>query len=271
MTSTRRLQPAVRWLWILALLAFGIAPSALFFAWVERNSSLPWVPQQLGWPWVYLTAAADSPWVASLWNMALFLGFGVLHSSLAQEPARRALRRLVPAQCVRASYLILSTGLPLLLIMGLWQHTGRLAWVAPLPQEQAYLLSGALFVSFLALAARIMSRFDPLEFLGLIQLFSTVREVEAMDHPEGRLIRDGLYSRVRHPMYLFTCAAFLVTPVMSWDRLLLSLTMVAYLRVAIPIEERKLVARFGEDYRRYQKEVPALFPLRPSSASVDRS
>jgi protein-S-isoprenylcysteine O-methyltransferase Ste14 len=33
-----------------------------------------------------------------------------------------------------------------------------------------------------------------------------------------------------------------------------------YLPIGIALEERKLIAAFGEDYVRYRREVPALFP-----------
>ena len=33
-----------------------------------------------------------------------------------------------------------------------------------------------------------------------------------------------------------------------------------YLPIGIALEERKLIAAFGEEYRRYRREVPALIP-----------
>ena len=33
-----------------------------------------------------------------------------------------------------------------------------------------------------------------------------------------------------------------------------------YLPIGIRLEEHKLIAQFGEEYRRYRREVPALFP-----------
>ncbi|WP_332369713.1 hypothetical protein [Spirosoma telluris] len=48
----------------------------------------------------------------------------------------------------------------------------------------------------------------------------------------------------------------------DWKHLIFSLSAFAYLRVGIYFEERKLVKTFGEDYVRYQLQVPMLFPNR---------
>jgi protein-S-isoprenylcysteine O-methyltransferase Ste14 len=44
-------------------------------------------------------------------------------------------------------------------------------------------------------------------------------------------------------------------PAMTTGRLLFAAVSTAYLIVAIPIEERSLVAEFGQAYRDYQKQV----------------
>ncbi len=266
MDDARRLSPLTRWLWLAALLALGLLPSLAFFVWVERNLALPpaWTPYE--WPWIRLGDAGF--WTQNLFNAGLFVVFGLFHSWLAQPRVQAGLRAVLPPQTIRAFYLGVS-GQLLVALMGCWQHTGRLVWVAPLPQAQAYALSAALFLGFMALAGRSMSRFNGLEFVGLWQLFQRRRELDAQPAAGTRLYRDGIYARVRHPIYLFTSLAFVVTPVMTWDRLWLSAVMLAYLAAAIPVEEKKLVALFGDAYRDYRSQVPALIPFwrpRPKSS-----
>ena len=57
-----------------------------------------------------------------------------------------------------------------------------------------------------------------------------------------------------------TLLAFAVAPMMTLDRALLTAAVCAYLVIAIPIEERKLVAIFGKAYLDYRKRVPAVIP-----------
>jgi protein-S-isoprenylcysteine O-methyltransferase Ste14 len=44
-------------------------------------------------------------------------------------------------------------------------------------------------------------------------------------------------------------------PVMTGSRLLFAVVSTAYLIIAIPLEERTLVADFGDQYREYRKAV----------------
>jgi protein-S-isoprenylcysteine O-methyltransferase Ste14 len=252
--SSRELHPLISGLWLTLNLALGMIPSVGFYAWIERNCTLPIVPLQLGWPWV-----DGAMWPIPLklfWNTALFGGFGFLHSALAQNPLQQKLLSAVQAR--RSVYLV-ATGLSLVGVAGFWQHSGLLLWALPLPFEAVTLLSFVLFWGLIFLGMSSLVGKDPLGFFGFRQLFETDEQVL---RPSGaaRLVTSGLYSFVRHPLYTFTLAAFLLTPVLSLDRFWVFAVSCAYLAVGIPVEERKLVALFGQNYRVYQKRVPAVFP-----------
>lgn len=77
-----------------------------------------------------------------------------------------------------------------------------------------------------------------------------------------RLIREGVLNQVRHPLYsatiLLMVGYFVYSPNLS--SLVTMLCILAYLPIGIWLEERKLIATFGEEYRRYQREVPMLIP-----------
>src|SRR4051812_47349790 len=55
-TQPRYLNSAQRIFFLLLNIGLGILPSLAFFAWVERNASLPWVGIEWGWPWISLQA-----------------------------------------------------------------------------------------------------------------------------------------------------------------------------------------------------------------------
>ena len=257
------LKPPTRIFWLFANVLFGLLPSLAFFVWVERNASLPAAfGFELGWPWLSLVTW-PVPALAA-WDAALFLGFGFLHSLFAQLPVQRVLTRVLPPQAVRSFYMGV-TGLSLLALMGLWQNTGVVLWLLPLPTQTVNLLSLVLFWGLMAGSLRVVMRFDALSFVGLRQLYQSRAELTqpaAAGDAERVLDTTGLYAWVRHPIYLLTSLAFVLTPFMTLDRALLFGAMALYLAFAIPVEERKLVALFGAAYQDYRRQVPAVVPFR---------
>jgi protein-S-isoprenylcysteine O-methyltransferase Ste14 len=79
---------------------------------------------------------------------------------------------------------------------------------------------------------------------------------------QPRLVIRGPYRWVRHPMYLLTLVMIWTQPDLTADRLLFNLLWSGWLLVGSVLEERDLVAAFGEPYREYQRKVPMLLPLR---------
>jgi len=82
-------------------------------------------------------------------------------------------------------------------------------------------------------------------FLGLEQLISPPTQ-EA-----DRLVIHGLYRWVRHPLYTAGLVLIWFTPVMTVNILALNLGLSIYIVVGAYLEERKLVAEFGQPYRAY--------------------
>jgi hypothetical protein len=96
------------------------------------------------------------------------------------------------------------------------------------------------------------------ELFGLSQVFARLRGREL---PPPVFTTPYLYRRVRHPLYLGFLLAFWATPDMTVGHLLFAAATTAYILIAIQLEERDLVHYFGDQYRRYRKEVAMLIPL----------
>jgi protein-S-isoprenylcysteine O-methyltransferase Ste14 len=86
---------------------------------------------------------------------------------------------------------------------------------------------------------------------------------------EDRLLITGPYRFVRHPLM----ACFLVFlwghAVMPPTLVLLAGGLTLYILVALRLEERDLLRRFGPAYAAYQRRVPALIPWRwPAAPAI---
>lgn len=79
---------------------------------------------------------------------------------------------------------------------------------------------------------------------------------------EPELIISDIYSQIRHPLYFGLLAIFLGYFLVSGTvgALIHLGCLIVYLPIGIYFEEKNLIAEFGDQYRNYQKEVPAFFP-----------
>lgn len=77
-----------------------------------------------------------------------------------------------------------------------------------------------------------------------------------------RLITRGPYAIVRHPIYLAIIYYILGSALAFNDAGLLVLTIafLVFFLVQLRFEEEIFARHFGDEYRRYQERVPALFP-----------
>jgi protein-S-isoprenylcysteine O-methyltransferase Ste14 len=87
-----------------------------------------------------------------------------------------------------------------------------------------------------------------------------VLELAGVDQASGRIGGSALkvigpFRWVRHPIYLGWILMVFGTPTMTANRALFAVISTLYLILAIPWEERSLVADHGDRYRDYQRQV----------------
>jgi protein-S-isoprenylcysteine O-methyltransferase Ste14 len=96
---------------------------------------------------------------------------------------------------------------------------------------------------------------------------------------ENRLVTDGLYAYVRNPQYTGLFITLFGEGVVHWPTLfsvgLFPVIVLVYVWLAYR-EEEQMIARFGDAYRTYQRQVPMFIPRwgqwrQLADASQDRS
>ena len=100
-----------------------------------------------------------------------------------------------------------------------------------------------------------------LGLLGGTAQWRAARNGTAIDDGDEALHLDGLHRYVRHPLYAATFP-ILWGLVDSEFALATAIWASAYFWLGSRYEERRLIARYGEAYRRYRTQVPAFVPWR---------
>jgi protein-S-isoprenylcysteine O-methyltransferase Ste14 len=197
---------------------------------------------------------ASEAWML-VWDGLLSMVFFVQHSGMIRASFRSWLSSLVPSRCHPSIYAIAS-GVTLTAVMLLWQTPQTVLFQLQRPlrwlPRAVSLLGAAGFIwGFRALAS-----FDA---FGLVPL---LRRSQGKDVQAPKLVVRGPYLWLRHPLYFFMLVLIWSVPELSSDRLLFNLLWTLWIVFASFLEERDLVAAFGEPYRNYQKIVPMLLPWR---------
>ena len=77
------------------------------------------------------------------------------------------------------------------------------------------------------------------------------------------LVTSGPYRWIRHPLYATGGALLVAVGLMAANWFILglaSLVVVLMRLLVVPLEERALLAKFGDDYRRYMQRTGGMFP-----------
>ncbi len=190
---------------------------------------------------------------ALAWDAGLCVLFFVQHSLMVRRWFRARLSRVAPEKWHGAIYTIASA-IALLLLAGLWQRAGAEIYAAAGVARELFRA-----VMLLALAGVVWG----IASLGEFDAFGVEAVLANEPRRPARLTVKGPYRWVRHPFYALGIVAVWAGPALSLDRLLFNILFTGWIVLGAILEERDLIAAFGEDYRRYRREVPMFLPRKP--------
>jgi len=180
--------------------------------------------------------------------------WAVLHSWLAAFSTKAMVQRIFGKEICRYYRLvfIVVAGITIVPILGLVVLLpARVLWRIPTPW--LYLTLPFQFLALFGLLYTVL-QVDTLAFVGLRQLRNPDAE------RDSKLVTQGFYRWVRHPLYFFSLVILWLIPIMTDLSLAFVLASSLYFMVGTVPEERKLFILYGEPYREYQETVPRIIP-----------
>jgi methanethiol S-methyltransferase len=203
-----------------------------------------------------IDSGEPGPMMLALLVNTLLLGlFAVQHSVMARPAFKRWWTKLVPEPVERTTY-VLFASLALLLLYWQWQPMPAVVWSVTNPAGVTILEAICWIGWSLVLVSTYL--INHLELFGLRQVYARLR---GWTLPPPMFKTPMLYKHVRHPIYLGFLLAFWATPEMTVGHLLFAVATTGYILIGIQLEERDLIALFGDKYRRYREQVSMLIPL----------
>jgi protein-S-isoprenylcysteine O-methyltransferase Ste14 len=186
--------------------------------------------------------------------------FALFHSVTMSEPYERWARRVMGEDRFGAYHRLLFT------LTSAAVTVAVLLYVRSLPDVPLYRIDGPvrfLFhgVQILGAALLLWTPWDLKEFVGLRQWERHRKEERETTGRNDRLFTGKGYGLVRHPLYLGCSLLLAFHPVQTRNSAATAAAVIAYFYIGTFFEERRLVRKFGEEYREYQHRVPRFLPL----------
>ncbi|MBX2958167.1 MAG: isoprenylcysteine carboxylmethyltransferase family protein [Cyclobacteriaceae bacterium] len=173
----------------------------------------------------------------------------VLHSVLAADSVK-----LYFSQSLEKGYRYYRLFYVLFSSLGL---TGLLLLNASIPS--AHLISPDKWTKYFSL---MLATFSIFIFKAAFKQYSMRGFIGLESDAQEQFKADGILKLVRHPIYsatiLIVIAFWLFIP--NVTTLVSACCIFIYLTIGIPLEERKLIKKYGEAYREYKDRVPSIIP-----------
>ncbi len=200
-------------------------------------------------------AAALAP--ALVINTLLLCLFVGQHTIMARRWFKAWWTTIVPRAIERSVFVLASAG-ALGLLFWQWRPLPDIVWAVETPWA-AWTLTGLSLLGWaIVFAASMMV--SHADLFGLRQTWLAF--VGKAERPIAFRIT-GLYKLVRHPLMTGFMIAFWATPTMTVGHLFFAAMVTGYIILGTKLEERDLIAAFGDRYRNYRKQVPGLLPIGP--------
>jgi protein-S-isoprenylcysteine O-methyltransferase Ste14 len=201
---------------------------------------------------------------ALLWDAFLSMLFFIQHSGMIRQSFRARLSAVQPHY--QPSTYAIASGAVLAAVVLLWQTSQTVLLEIQGPFELLLRAFSLLAIAGLVWVVRALRTFDPFGRQSI-----TVR-LRGKQHQPLQFALRGPYFWVRHPIYFFMLVLIWSTPDMTSDRLLFNVLWTSWIIYGSYLEEKDLVAEFGETYRQFQETVPMLLPWRgPVGRRLQRS
>lgn len=188
-------------------------------------------------------------------NLGLLFLFALQHSVMARRGFKARWARLVPQPVERSTY-VMASSLSLLFLFWQWRSMPGVVWEIPHPVPQR--LAEIVFWLGWIMALRSSFLIHHWDFFGLRQVWLWTR---GRPYEPVKFKMPDLYRRVRHPLMMGLLTAFWAAPVMTLGHFVFAAAFTVYVLIGIRLEERDLLALYGEAYREYRRRVSMLIPL----------
>lgn len=184
-------------------------------------------------------------------NVILFSIFALHHSVFARPAVRAWMARRVPSALERSVYVWVAS-LLLIGVLALWQPVGGIAWAI---DGWGWWALHALQFWGVWLTLRSAAVIDVFDLAGVRQTGPAGPTRRARQTQQVEFKTTGPYGWVRHPIYSGWFLLVWCVGTMTGTRLTFAIVSSLYVLLAIPFEERSLLATTGGAYNRYINRV----------------
>jgi len=246
----------------LAILAFGMIAYAAFFGTILYSIGFVGsiiVPKTIN------SGTPGSLIPSLLINGSMLSVFVIQHTIMARPRFKIWITKYVPNAMERSTFVLLASAI-LAGTYYFWQPLPGIIWNVSNSTAANALFALSMLGWVIVFASSFMvSHFD---LFGVRQVLTNAT---GQDYRPIAFRLVGLYKLVRHPLMLGFLIAFWATPTMTVGHLFFAIMTTGYIIFGTWIEERDLVASFGESYLEYRRKVRGLIPLPKLNKSGDQS